>query len=87
MYKDAKKIDVKPVSIGCALRRLLTKAYCTGIRDKIIEHVQDSQLGVLKGGYEVGVHAMRELALQAEKKGWVIMLLDFSNGLIPLTAI
>ena len=80
LYKDDKKIDVRPVSVGCALRRLLTKAYCAGIRDQIMEHVQESQLGMLKVGYEIGVHAMRELALKAEKNGWVIMFLDFSNA-------
>ena len=80
LYKDDKKIDVRPVSVGCALRRLLTRSYCACIRDQIMEHVQESQLGMLKGGYEMGVHAMRELALKAEKNGWVIMFLDFSNA-------
>ena len=37
-------------------------------------------MGVLKGGYEVGVHAMRELARKAKKEGWVILLLDFANA-------
>ena len=47
---------------------------------QIISHVRESQLGVMKGGYEVGVHAMRELSVQARKSGWVIMLLDFANA-------
>ena len=34
----------------------------------------------MKGGYEVGVHAMRELSVQARKSGMVIMLLDFANA-------
>ena len=80
LYKDSSQIDVRPVSVGCSLRRLLTKAYCAGIKDKIFEHVQEAQLGMLKGGYEIGVHSMRELALQAKNNGWVIMLLDFTNA-------
>ena len=33
----------------------------------------------MKGGYEVGVHAMRELISQAKIMGEVIILLDFAN--------
>ena len=69
LWKDAAKTDVRPVGVGCALRRLLTRAYCIQTRAKIIEHVQESQLGVLKGGYEVGVHSMRELATRAKEDG------------------
>ena len=32
------------------------------------------------GGYEVGVHAMRELVAQAKRLGEVVMLLDFANA-------
>ena len=80
LYKDDKRTDVRPVSVGCSLRRLLTRAYCAQIRDIITSHVKASQIGVLKGGYEVGVHSMRELARQARGRGEVIMLLDFANA-------
>jgi len=80
LYKDSSKIDVRPVGIGCALRRLLTRAYCSKSKEKIMAHCRESQLGLLKGGYEVGVHAMRELAKQAKVSKWVIMLLDFANA-------
>ena len=80
LYKDDKRKDVRPISVGCALRRLLTKAYCAQIRGIITSHVQNTQLGVLKGGYEIGVHAMRELASRAKRDGWVILLLDFANA-------
>ena len=53
---------------------------CNQIRAKIIEHVQKSQLGVSRGGYEIGVHSMKELALWAKERGEVIMLLDFANA-------
>ena len=80
LYKDKTKTDVRPVGIGCAMRRLLTRAYCAKTKEQIIAHVGKSQLGVLKGGYEVGVHAMRELAKQAKLSREVIMLLDFLNA-------
>ena len=60
LWKDDKKTDVRPISVGCSLRRLLTKAYCYKIKIRIKNLVQKTQLGVLKGGYEVGIHAMRE---------------------------
>ena len=65
LYKDDQKTDVRPMRVGCSLHRLLTRAYCSQIREIIISHVQASQIGVLKGGYEVAVHAMRELVNQA----------------------
>ena len=56
-------------------------AYCAGIKVNIIEHVPESLLcSYGKRGYVIGVHAMRELAVQAKRDGWVIMLLHFSNA-------
>ena len=46
----------------------------------ISSHVQATQIGVMKGGYEVGVHAMRELIEQARRSDEVMILLDFENG-------
>ena len=37
-------------------------------------------MGVLKGGYEVGVHAMRTLCEEAKSTGEGILLLDFANA-------
>ena len=80
LFKDERKVDVRPISIGCPLRRLLTKAYCNKLRTEITRIVSPTQLGVLKGGYEIGVHAMRALAQQAETNGDAILLLDFENA-------
>ena len=80
LFKDKKKKDVRPVRVGCALSRLLKRAYCAQIRALISAHVQDTQIGVMKGGYEVGVHAMRWLISQAKILGEVIILLDFANA-------
>ena len=93
LYKDKKKIDVRPISVGCSLRRLLTKAYCSRTRVRINALVKETQLGVLKAGYEIGVHAMRSLCQEASDNGEGILLLDFANAfntvdrnLISLTA-
>ena len=49
LFKDEKRIDVRPISVGCSLRRILTKAYCSRTRARIKAIVHDTQLGVLKG--------------------------------------
>ena len=54
LSKDAKKIDVRPIIIGCSLRGHLTKAYCSRTRSRIKALVQDTQPGVLKTGYKIG---------------------------------
>ena len=94
LYKDEKRKDIRPISIGCALRRLLTKAYCSKIRTQISQKVSENQLGVHKGGYEIGIHSMRAMAAEAKTNGDAILLLDFANAfntvsrnlLISLTA-
>ena len=35
LFKDDNKIDMRPIIIGCSLRRLLTKAYCSKTRLRI----------------------------------------------------
>ena len=62
------------------MKRLLTKAYCSRTRARIKAIVEETQLGVLKGGYEIGVHAMRSLCLSAQQNGMAILLLDFANA-------
>ena len=94
LYKDEKRKDIRPISIGCALRRLLTKAYCSKIRTQISQKVSENQLGVHKGGYEIGIHSMRAMAAEAKTNGDAVLLLDFANAfntvsqnlLIALTA-
>ena len=80
LFKDKHKVDVRPISVGCSLRRLLTKAYCSRTRARINNLVKETQLGVLKAGYEVGVHAMRSLSHEASENGEGILLLDFANA-------
>ena len=69
LYKDKRKVDVRPVSIWCSLRRLLTKTYCNKVRAEIAQIVSATQLGILKGGFEIGMHAMRALSQQAASTG------------------
>ena len=42
--------------------------------------VGDSQLGVMKGGYETGIHTIRALSKKCLEDGDVILLVDFANA-------
>ena len=50
------------------------------IRSIVSDLVERNQLGMLKGGYETGVHAMRALAYQCQIDGEVILIIDFTNA-------
>ena len=39
LYKDKRKVDVRPVSIGFSLRSLISKAYCNKVRTRITQIV------------------------------------------------
>ena len=80
LWKSKAKTDIRPISVGCALRRLLTKAYCSKLNTQISQLTSKTQLGMKKGGYETGIHAMRAMAAQAKTSGDAILLLDFANA-------
>ena len=80
LWKNAEKTKVRPISGGVALRKLIVKAHCDQVREELIEHVGDSQLGVMKGGYETGIHAMRALSKLCMEDGDVILIVDFANA-------
>ena len=42
LYKDDSQRDVRRIGVGCSLRRLLTRAYCSEIQAKVISHVSAS---------------------------------------------
>ena len=64
LFKTCEQLEVRPIVVSCALRRLLCKSYCSTLTKQIHDLVKDHQLGVRKGGYEIGAHAMRELTKQ-----------------------
>ena len=80
LYKNEAKTDIRPIVVGSALRRLICKAFAREVRNKLHALVSNHQLGVLQGGYEVGVHTMRKLVEQCKESGEVIMVLDFKNA-------
>ena len=80
LWKNEKKTSVRPIGIGDSLKGIMTRAHCDQIRLAVAELLDKDQLGMMKGGYETGVHAMRALALQCMQDGEVILIMDFENA-------
>ena len=78
--EDEEKTAVRPIGIGDALKGVMIRAHCDQIRLQVIDLVERHQLGMMKGGYETGVHTMRALANLCKEDGDVILILDFSNA-------
>lgn len=57
---------------------MIVKTHCDDFREGLA--VENSQLGVMKGGYETEIHAMRALAKKCLLDGDVILLEDFANA-------
>ena len=80
LWKNKAKTAVRPIGIGDALKGVMTRAHCDQIRLHVADLVERHQLGMMRGGYDTGVHAMRALANQCKEDGDVILILDFSNA-------
>ena len=79
-WKDESKTKVRPIAIGDARRRLLIRAVVTVARGAVADVVDDHQLGLQLGGFEVGCHAMRTWTKICEETGECIFLLDYRNA-------
>ena len=80
LFKDEHKKDVRPIVISGSLRRLLTRAYTGGLKAKLRELTADHQLGVMRGGYEIGIHSARAWRERCLEKGLVMGKIDFRNA-------
>ena len=80
LWKTNSKTSVRPIGIRGAPKRVIIKAHCSLVKPLLDELVDKCQLGVIKGGYETGVHVMRALAQRCVKDGHVFLLIDFKNA-------
>ena len=80
LWKKKDKTSVRPIGMGDALKGVMTRFHCDQVRSIVAEMVERNQLGMLKGGYETGIHAMRALASQCEQDGDAILIIDFANA-------
>ena len=75
-----KTAGVRPIAVGCTLRRLVAKVASRMVRDEMEPLLSPKQLGYgVKGGAEAAVHAMRSF-LSSLVVGRVVVKLDFQNA-------
>ena len=71
---------VRPIAVGCTLRRLVAKTAGLSVVDSMAELLSPRQLGYgVRGGAEAAVHAARYF-LQNLSSGEVLLKLDFRNA-------
>ena len=72
--------SIRPIAIGCTLRRLVSKCACASVRDEIGSILFPKQLGFgVSHGIEAAVHAAREYLSNLETRSLVLKL-DFQNA-------
>ena len=57
----------------------MIRAHFDNIRIAVANILDKDQLGMMKGGYETGVHVMRALEFQCMLDGEVILIINFAN--------
>ena len=67
LWKTNEKTSVRPIGIGSALKRVIIKAHASLMKLLVSELVDKYQLGVMKGGYETGIHVIRALAQRCKE--------------------
>lgn len=72
IYKDWNTDDVRPVTCGWAIRRLMGWALAEKIRRRVEGLTDDHQLGLKKTGYEIAIHSARHLAKLSRHHEWLI---------------
>ena len=71
---------VRPIAVGCTLRRLVAKAVCRRVKQKVVEMLSPIQLGFgIELGAEAAVHAATKY-LEVLGRGQGLLKLDFSNA-------
>ena len=73
--------DVRPIAIGCTLRRLGCKLAMSRSHSICASIIRPHQVGVgVKRGAESSVHALRRLVCDVECEDWVILKVDMANA-------
>ena len=71
---------IRPIAVGCTLRRLVAKAACSAVRDRVTECLAPLQLGFgVKQGAEAAVHAAR-CYIRNLGPGEALLKIDFANA-------
>ena len=71
---------IRPIAVGCTLRRLVAKAACSAVHDRVAGRLAPLQLGSgMKQGAEAAAHAAR-CYINNLSPGEAFLKIDFTNA-------
>jgi len=71
---------IRPIAVGCTLRRLVAKVACSAVRDRVTQRLAPLQLGFgVKQGAEAAAHAARSY-INSLGPGEALLKIDFANA-------
>ena len=71
---------IRPIAVGCTLRRIVAKSACSAVRDRVAESLAPLQLGFgVKQGAEAAAHDTR-CYVSNLGPGQALLKVDFSNA-------
>jgi hypothetical protein len=72
---------IRPIAIGCALRRLVARIVCVNQSNQIQSYLAPHQLGVAtKRGCEAAIHSVRTFINIPENRDNILLKIDFENA-------
>lgn len=72
---------VRPIAVGCTLRRLVSKLACFSVREKMANYFVPHQLGFATSkGSEAIVHATRSFINDFGNKKKIVLKIDYKNA-------
>ncbi|XP_047989335.1 uncharacterized protein LOC125228717 [Leguminivora glycinivorella] len=72
---------IRPIAVGCTIRRLAAKLCCRAVRDRMATYFRPVQIGFgTARGCEAAIHATRAYALANEGSDAVILKVDIKNA-------
>jgi hypothetical protein len=78
---EKKPSGVRPLCCGDPIRRLVSKCFCIGGKERIAEVFRGNNYGVgCPGGVEVVAHSLRSTLRTAKGRGMGLLKIDFKNA-------
>ena len=72
---------IRPIAVGCTLRRITSKITCSRLKEKLTSYLQPFQLGFgLKCGSEAIAHSLRRYSSFTHPSEKVIIKIDYLNA-------
>jgi hypothetical protein len=72
---------VRPIAVGSTLSRLVSKAACSSVKNKVVVKLASSQLGFgIRFGAGAAVHAARSFLLNIDGGHQALLKIDFANA-------